>query len=200
MPRQIPLNLRPNETPSYDNFVETQANRDALTLLKAWPNWPSSVLRLYGPEGCGKTHLGQAWANHSGGTFIDDAEDQEEETLFNLINRALVGDIPGLLIASGLPLKDWGIDMPDLRSRLSAAPEATLLEPDDESLEPIMRRLFEQCGRAVSRDVVEYLLKHADRSVNALRVLIGELDLAAGTAKADLTKAFVAKYLKANSR
>lgn len=190
---QIPLNLRPEPEYSYDSFIETPANADALRIIKAWPNWPSAALLLLGPAGSGKTHLGQAWAKTSGGGFIDDAQGESEADIFDAINRALSGQSKGLLIASDTI---WTPDMPDLSSRLGAMPKVILQEQDDASLEPILRQLFAQTGREVRRDVVKFMLKYTDRSVSALRGLVGELDLAAGAAKADVTKNFVSKYLK----
>jgi len=86
--------------------------------------------------------------------------------------------------------------MPDLRSRLGAIPKAVLQDHNDEALEPILRHLFAQTGREVSRDVVQYMLKYTDRSIAALRCLVNELDVAAGAAKTDITKRFVGKFLE----
>jgi len=47
---------------------------------------------LIGPQGCGKTHLGQAWATKTGGMFVDDASTSEEEALFAIMNQALNGE------------------------------------------------------------------------------------------------------------
>jgi len=62
-----------------------------------------------------------------------------------------------------------------------------------------LRELFEQAGRVVGQDVVTFVLRQCERSVEALRELVLELDIAAGSKKADLTKAFVAKYLRQRS-
>jgi hypothetical protein len=43
------------------------------------------------------------------------------------------------------------------------------------------------------------VLQQCERSVEALRDLVLELDVAAGSKKADLTKKFVAKYLRNRS-
>ena len=51
----------------------------------------------------------------------------------------------------------------------------------------------------MGQDVVAYVLRQCERSVDALRELVLELDVAAGSKKADLTKAFVAKYLRNRS-
>ena len=89
--------------------------------------------------------------------------------------------------------------MPDLVSRLKNTPLITVEEPDDDILEPIIRRLFEDQGRVVSQDLIAYLLKYHERSVAAQREIVMALEAAAQGQKVDLTKAFAAKFLKARS-
>ena len=193
---QIPLNLRPEARQSFSNFHVTSGNQAASAMLQSRDRWTSGALLLLGPAGSGKTHLGLAWTAAYAGEFIDDAHLSNEPALFDAINRALAGQSFGLLLASSLSPNAWGVAMPDLKSRLFAMPTLTLAEHDEESLEPILRALFSQVGRAVSQDVVTYILRKTERSVDVLRELVHELDIEAGSKKADLTKAFVAKHLK----
>ena len=197
---QIPLNLRPDGRQSFSNFSVSAGNRAAVAMLKARERWPSAALLLLGPTGSGKTHLGNAWHAEFGGAFFDDAQITDETLLFDVINRALAGEISGLLLASAYSPKDWHMKMPDLNSRLLAMPTLNLAEHDESSLEPILRALFEQVGREVRQDVVTYVLQQTERSVETLRELVHELDVAAGSKKADLTKAFVGKYLRERSK
>jgi len=196
---QIPLNLRPEAQPSFSNFHPAAGNLAALEMLQAPERWTSPALLLLGPKGSGKTHLGQAWLSAFQGELIDDAHDVDETRLFDAINRALAGQSAGLLLTSEFAPTEWGIAMPDLNSRLGAMPTITLQEHDEETLEPILRDLFGQVGRIVGQDVVSFVLLQSERSVESLRDLVHELDIAAGSAKADLTKSFVAKYLKQRS-
>jgi chromosomal replication initiation ATPase DnaA len=196
---QIPLNLRPDARQNFSNFHVTGSNHAAVALLRARERWPSAAVLILGPVGSGKTHLGHAWQSASQGEFLDDAHELDERDVFDAINRALAGEISGLVLASALPPTQWGVSLPDLKSRLNAMPTLTLAEHDETSLEPILRELFDQAGRSVGQDVVTYVLHHCDRSVEVLRELVLELDIEAGSKKADLTKAFVAKYLKSRS-
>ena len=154
---------------------------------------------LIGPKGSGKTHIGKAWAAETGGQFVDDADNHDEADLFAVMNEALNGNIKGLLLTARTAPTEWDISLADLRSRLVNTPLTTLEEHDDAILEPVLRRLFEERGRQVSQDLIEYLLKYQTRTIAAQRDIAAELEIAAQAAKADLTKAFAAKYLKARS-
>lgn len=198
-PPQIPFDLSPKPTHSFANFLISDSNAAAVKAVRTWPEWPSPILLLIGPQGCGKSHLGQAWASHSDGIFMDDASTADEATLFAVMNQALNGEISGLILADRNVSAEWDIQLPDLRSRLSNTPMAIIEEHDDDILEPIVRKLFQDKGREVSRDLIDYLLKYQERSVAAQRVIAAELESAAQRQKADLTKAFAAKYLKGRS-
>lgn len=193
---QIPLNLTPAPVFSFESLSLSACNADAVKTVLAWPNWPSPILLLLGPRGSGKTHIGQAWSRKTNQTFVDDASSVDEAPLFSILNAALNGEIDGVLLAADTPPAEWSIDLPDLKSRLLNIPVAHLRDHDDEILEPILRKLFEDRGRAVTSGLVKYLLKHCDRSVPALKEIALNLDLAAQSQKTDLTKAFAAKHLK----
>ncbi len=194
---QIPLDLSPNPANSFSNLLISDCNAAAVKAVCAWPDWPAPILMVVGPKGTGKTHIGLAWAKETGGIFIDDADRQDETELFAVMNRALNGEIEGLLLASRKIPSEWGIQIPDLKSRLVNTPLAVLEEHDDDILEPVIRRLFEDKGRVVSQEFIAYLLKYQERTIAAQREIAAELEHAAQANKADLTKAFAAKYLKA---
>ena len=193
---QIPLDLSPTTPNSFDNFLISDSNTAAVKLVRAWPEWPTPIVMIIGPDGSGKTHLGQAWAHETKAIFIDDARQISETELFTVLNQALNGEISGLLLADKMAPSAWNITMPDLRSRLKNIPLAIIQEPDDEILEPIVRRLFEDRGRIVSQDLIAYLLKYQERSVSAQRDIALKLEAAAQQQKADLTKSFAARFLK----
>ena len=198
-PPQIPLDLRPSHSSSFSTFIVSDCNADAVKAVRSWPDWPAPILMLIGPKGTGKSHMGKAWAAETGGMLIDDADNYDEAELFAIMNEALNGNIQGLLLASRCAPQEWTIRIPDLRSRLVNTSLAFLNEHDDTILEPVLRRLFEERGRQVSQDLIEYLLKYQERTIAAQRDIAAELELAAQMQKADLTKAFAAKYLKAKS-
>jgi len=196
---QIPLDLSPELTHSFDNFLISKSNAAAVKAVRAWASWPSPILILVGPKGSGKSHIGKAWSVEANGVFVDDASKVEETELFAIMNKALNGEISSLLLADRVAPREWGVQMPDLRSRLNNTPRSVLEEHDDEILEPIVRKLFLDKGRNVSQDLIQYLLKYQERSVAQQRLIAAELEAAAQRQKVDLTKAFAAKYLRARS-
>jgi chromosomal replication initiation ATPase DnaA len=113
------------------------------------------------------------------------------------MNMALNGQLLSLLMASQMPPTVWGVELPDLRSRLKNANHVTIEDHEDVLLEPIIRKLFEDQGRQVTKDIVTYIIKHCDRSVASLRGFINQLDAQARMTKSDVTRAYVAKFRQA---
>jgi len=194
--RQRPLDLSGAPDLSFATLIEGESNVDALSFVRAFPDWPSPVALIVGPEGSGKTHLGQAFVGaHAGTVFLDDAERLSEELLFEAINKALSGDTPGLLLSASLAPQEWGVEMPDLRSRLSNVPVFTLEEPGDDILRPILVQLFFNHGRAISVDVVDFMLMRCPRAVAELDAIVDAIEAEAQANKADVTKTFVSRFL-----
>src|ERR1700680_2575812 len=51
------------------DFIVAPCNETAVSFIDNWPDWPGPVA-LYGPEGCGKSHLVAAWLAVSKGECI----------------------------------------------------------------------------------------------------------------------------------
>lgn len=197
MAEQLPFDLTPEPVFSFENFIIGQSNSIAVKSLKAFPDWPAPIFILFGPSGSGKTHLGTAWRHHFEKVeFQDDSNDLSEADLFSVINRALNGEISGLVVAGREHPDNWSVKLPDLRSRLSYIPKLELGEPGEDILDPIIRKLFEDRGRRIKADTVSYIVSRYERSVPAVAKLVENIDLAASREKKDITQNFVARFLK----
>jgi DnaA regulatory inactivator Hda len=185
-----------------DDFLVAPGNAEAVAWLDRWPAWPAPALMVHGPKGCGKTHLAQVWrarsgapmvAGHSlaaldlprllaraGAVAIDDAADiagdgAAERALFHLYNMARESG-GWLLMTAAEPPRRWPVRLPDLRSRLLAAPAVAVRAPDDSLLAAVLVKLFADRQVRVGRDLVDYLLPRMERSFEAARDLVARLD------------------------
>ena len=92
-------------------------------------------------------------------------------------------------------MRDWGIGLPDLLSRLLAAPAASLAEPDDALLAAVTVKLFADRQLAVTPDLLNYILTRVDRSFAALGEAVCRLDRAALQEKRPITPRFAKRIL-----
>lgn len=195
--RQLALDLTLPESLARDDFLSAPCNDDALRLIEAWPDWPARVMALVGPAGAGKSHLGAIWADLAGarrlaardlsGTnpaetlatgalLLEDAGPRTAEVpLFHLLNSVREEEAY-LLITTREPPVAWGTALRDLTSRLRAVPQVALEQPDDGLLRAVLVKLFADRQLNADLDVVEYLARRMERSLDAARRLVAALD------------------------
>jgi DnaA family protein len=118
-----------------------------------------------------------------------------EEALFHLYNR-LIDSGGGLLVSAAVAPAQLAIRLPDLVSRLGAAP-VYQLHPlnDDQSLEA-MRLRARQRGFELPEETGRYLLRRLPRDLSALMSLLERLDTASLAAQRKLTVPFVKSVLE----
>ena len=201
MASQLTFDLAlPPPTYARDDFVVAEGNREALAWLDRWPDWPAPVLALSGPAGSGKTHLARIWAARANAKLteakdfadktvpdltalsmvspamvIEGAERTAERALFHLYN--LMRERGGfLLLVAEHPPAHWAIHLPDLASRLRAAPAVSVAAPDDELLGSIMLKQLADRQLHAGPGVVRYLVSHMERSADAARRVVRALD------------------------
>lgn len=203
MASQLTLDLHlalPPPTYAREDFVVAPGNREALAWIDRWPDWPAPALAVSGPAGSGKTHLGRIWAGRAGAAviegddlngksvpdltamvagsptmLIDHADRAPERALFHLYN--LVRERGGhLLLISELPPAHWRIALPDLASRLRAAPAVAVAPPDDELLGSIILKQLADRQLHAGAGVVHYLVSHMERSADSVRRVVAALD------------------------
>jgi chromosomal replication initiation ATPase DnaA len=187
------------------DFLVSDCNSAALAWIEGWPNWLGRRLVLYGPQRCGKSHLGRLWCAESGarvvagpaldqdappfgngamppGIAVDDAEAAPEEALLHLYNSCAEAGI-GLLVISRKAPASWPIALPDLASRLRAMPATGIDPPDDSLLAAVLVKHFADRQLRVMPPVIGYLVPRMERSfamVGALAAHLDELALATG--------------------
>ncbi len=199
---QLPLDLGHRTALSVGDFLVAPCNAEAHAWLGRWPDWPGPGSVIFGPAGCGKTHLAHLFAAAAGAVAIaaadlaiDDpprlldaaaavvVEDcdgggLDETALFHLINLARETGRFLLLTARQAPSR-WTVALPDLRSRLLAMPALAIGAPDDQVLAAVLVKLFADRQIRVGEEVLAYLLGRMERSFAAAAALVERLDKAA---------------------
>ena len=220
MPPSRQLTFRWPHSPSFarEDFLPAPSNLEALKAIELWPNWAGRMLMLVGPEGAGKSHLGAIWARGAGATalageeldeqsleacagasavLIDDADRASgaEALFFHLINAGLQNNM-WLLLTSHTAPDAWGLNTPDLVSRLRLAPIASLAAPDIELTEAVLFKLFSDRQLQVEAHVIAYIALRIERSLGAARELVEMLDNEALTQGRRITRTMASDALR----
>lgn len=206
-----------------EDFLVADPNRDAYAWIGRWPHWPTAALAVYGPPGCGKSHLAHIFLGRSGGRAV--AADE----LLRRDAAAVLGDAPALVLdhadavvtgggerpllhlinwtgehgatllmtAADAPAR-WPAHLPDLRSRLAAATAVGIRAPDDALIRAVLVKLFADRRVPVSESVLSYLLARMERSFDAARRLAAAMDDAALRAGRPVTLALARTVLAAD--
>lgn len=192
---QMRLPLQRDLPDGAEGFVVSDCNRAAVEALSDWPNLIGGVMAICGPAGCGKSRLGQIWAERVGAValhgaeaalidpleiegrpvLLDRAMDADDETLFHLINLTQATGGALLLVSRPAP-STWAVALPDLRSRLDAVISVPMEAPDDAVLSAMLEARFAERGIRPQKDVIPYLLRRIDRSAAAAAEVVERLD------------------------
>ncbi|HEX5508762.1 MAG TPA: chromosomal replication initiator DnaA [Pseudolabrys sp.] len=214
-PRQLALAFEHAESFAREDFLSGPPNETALALIERWPDWPTRIVVVVGPEGSGKSHLAAIWAADAGARSVsahalaqvdlpgalamgalvveDVAPDaSDERALFHLLNLAREEDAFVLLTAVSVP-SGWTVNIPDLASRLRALPVVTLAAPDDGLLRSVIVKLAADRQLAVDEALVSYLVTRIERSFAAARDAIARLDREAMRQHRPVTRALAAE-------
>ncbi|MBO0902970.1 HdaA/DnaA family protein [Jiella sonneratiae] len=214
MARQLPLELPHRPSYSRDDLVVSEANRLAVGAIDAFPDWPHPVVLISGPPGSGKSHLAAVFAAEAGGAtarrdgvgailaerpflgVVDDVDrgGLDEASLFALVNAARLGGGSLLLTSRVLPAA-MAIQTPDLRSRLAAATTVPLGAPDDALLTGVLAKLFSDRQIEVEPGALAYLVARMERSLDAARRIVAEIDREALSAKRKVTRPLLRRVL-----
>jgi chromosomal replication initiation ATPase DnaA len=172
---QIALPLEQKPSSEQRGYLVTAANAEVHRHLQNWQDWAHNTLILTGPEASGKTTMAAAFEAESGGFCVDDAANYEDTEIFHLWNRANEEQKPLLLLAAK-PVADWGILLPDLKSRLAASLHLEIGTPDQAMIDGLFQKYFAIRGLTISEDALRYLEKRMVRTYAMVRQLAQKMD------------------------
>lgn len=199
---QLLLDLRPEQPPTLENFV-AGANAELLARLRDLADGNSyEAVYLWGPAGCGKSHLLAATAMRAvrkrPATFlradevaselpsaprmllaIDDIQrlsDEAQVTLFRIFNAARLAGIT-LVLAGNEPPSRLQL-REDLRTRVGQAMIYEMRALTDDEKAAALAHHAHLRGMRVEPGLVQYLLSHGRRDLPSLMAVLDALDRA----------------------
>ncbi|MCE7797425.1 chromosomal replication initiator DnaA [Sphingobium sufflavum] len=171
---QLPLPIDWRSSGQHSAIIVGDGNRDAVELLSRPDLWPSHCTLLVGPPRSGRSIIAAGIAAQGLADVIDDADRQDEATLFHRWNGAREVGRRLILVAADAPPR-WAIALPDLRSRLSAAGVARIAAPDEAMVEAMIAQGLSESGTAFAPDVPRYLAPRLPRCYQSVEAAVTAL-------------------------
>ena len=189
----------PFKTKYYEqDYYVSSNNFSAYRLIESWPNWPDKWVNIFGPTGCGKTHLSNILKKKINSVEILNAENITDETIskFEKLNCLIIDNYEKnidektfysilnsskqldtyVVINSFLPIKDIEFDLKDLRSRAKSFMNLGIELPTDDLLTVIISKFFSDKQIELNPKISEYIIKNTERSYEKVFKCIKEID------------------------
>ena len=180
-----------------DYYVSSN-NFSVYRLIESWPNWPDKWVNVFGPKGCGKTHLSNILKKKIKSVDIIDAskidnqtmliiekldcliidnykKNIEEKIFYSLLNHLKQLD-KYFVINSILPIKKMKFELEDLKSRSEVFVSLGIELPTDDLLRVIISKSFSDKQIDISPKLSEYIIKNIERSYEKVFKFIKEID------------------------
>ena len=189
----------PFKTKYYEqDYYVSSNNFAAYRLIESWPNWPDKWVNIYGPKGCGKTHLSNILKKKISVVQIFDAKkiDEEKISKFEKLDCLIIDNYENnidenffysilnhfkqldtyVVVNSFLPIKNIKIELKDLKSRAESFVSLGIELPTDDLLRVIISKYFSDKQIDISPKISEYIIKNIDRSYEKVFKFIKEID------------------------
>ena len=179
------------------DFYVSSNNFKAYRLIESWPEWTSKNINIYGPRGCGKTHLAKILQKKINSIILDANEisnnslkiinnyncvildnfsnNINENLLYSFINQIIQKD-QYLVLNSMSPIKTSNVGLKDLESRLQSFVDLGIDLPTDDLLRVILTKSFSDIQIKVDIKLLEYILKNIERTYETVFQFIKDID------------------------
>jgi len=189
----------PFKTKYYEeDYYVSSNNFSAYRLIESWPNWPDKWVNIFGPNGCGKTHLSNILKKKINSVEILDAKNVNNEIIskfekldcliidnykknidenffYSILNQSKQLD-SYVVINSILPIKDIDFKLEDLKSRAKSFVNLGIDLPTDDLLRVIISKSFSDKQIDIKPNLSDYIVKNIERSYEKVFKFIKEID------------------------
>ena len=180
-----------------EDYYVNKSNFFAFSLIEKWPKWEKNILNIHGEKHSGKTHLSNIFkkkykafkikANEFNqdsfkefkifeNLILDDFDENVDEklmyTLFNVADQ----DNKFILINSLIPINELKFKVEDFISRTKNCIFAKIENPDDELMFAILLKNFSDRQISVDKKLINFIIKHIDRSYGKIYEFVYKLD------------------------
>ena len=194
---QLLLKFDLKQNYKYDDYYVSKSNFYPFKIINDWPRWEKNILNIYGEKFSGKTHLTDIFLKKFKGKKIDSHKFDEESlksfkifenlvldnfdenvnerlmySLFNLVDQ----DNKFVIINSLIPINKINFKLDDLNSRVKNCLFAKIEKPDDELVFAILLKNFSDRQITIEKRLIEYIIKHIDRSYGKIYEFIYKID------------------------
>ena len=179
------------------DFFVSANNFEAYKLIESWPKWSSKQINIFGPSGCGKTHLINILSKKLKILSVNAKKFDEkinnlvekfdcivienyneninEKLLYSFINHVRQCN-KIIIINSSKSLKNFRIDLVDLKSRLNSFLEIQIDLPTDELIRVIISKTFSDKQIDLSSRNLEFIIKNIERSYDKIFQFMKDID------------------------
>ncbi len=179
------------------DFFVSANNFEAYKLIESYPKWPEKQINIFGPSGCGKTHLINILSKKLKLLPVDAKKFDEkvnnvvekfdcivienyrgnikENLFYSFINQVLQND-KILIINSLIKIKNYKIDLIDLKSRLDSFLEIQINLPTDDLIRVIISKTFSDKQIDLSNKNLEFIVKNIERSYDKILKFTKDID------------------------
>ena len=179
------------------DFFVSSNNFEAYKLIESWPNWSNKWINIYGPIGCGKTHLINILKNKLKLTEIDaknfdskvniQLENYQclvienfenninENLLYSSINHIKQLD-KHIIITSRKSIRGLNVKLSDLKSRFDSFLSLSINLPTDDMIRVIISKNFSDKQIDLNNKNLEFILKNIERSYEKISKFIKDID------------------------
>ena len=188
----------PFKTTYFENdFYVSSNNFTAYKLIESCPAWPDKWINIFGPNGCGKTHLANILKKKIIAHYVLASDFKEEDILIidkydciiidnynnnideNIFYSALnhYKQLNKYVVINSLkPIQKLNVNLDDLKSRFKSFIEIGIDFPTDDLLKVIISKSFSDKQIDLNTRNLEYILKNIDRSYEKVFKFIKNLD------------------------
>lgn len=200
-----------------EDFYVSSNNFEAYELIESWPSWASKFVNIFGPTGCGKTHLAIILNKKLNSFFTNASELNDnnladvkikecliideyknninEKLLYTLLNQCLQSN-QYVIINSIEPIKKLPIQLNDLKSRLESFTDIGIDLPTDDLIRVILTKGFSDKQVKTDVKLLEYILKNINRSYEEIFNFIEKVDSLSLSTGKPITINLIKKILK----